>query len=63
VTEVSLEEVTDGTFGPPTVKLGAYMLQEPGAPAFWWGAYMLTEPHIEPPRVPTPEMVPCWITW
>ena len=42
----SLEEVTDGMFGAPTVKLGAYMLQEPecGAPAFWWGAYTLTEP-------------------
>jgi len=25
----SLEEVTDGTFGAPTVKLGAYMLQDP----------------------------------
>jgi len=56
----SLEEVTDGTFGAPTVKLGAYMLQEPEPenPAFQWGAYMLTEPCCKPPRVPTPEMAP-----
>jgi len=49
----SLEEVTDGTFGAPTVKLGAYTLQDPesGAPTFLWGAYMLTEPHCEPPRI------------
>ena len=45
----SLEEVTDGTFGAPTVKLGAYTLQEPEpeTPAFQWGAYTLTEPHCE----------------
>ena len=49
-----LEEVTDGTFGAPTVKLGAYTLQEPGAPAFRWGAYMLTDV----PRAPMPEMAP-----
>jgi len=49
-----LEEVTDGTFGAPTVKLGAYTLQEPGAPAFRWGAYTLTDV----PRAPTPEMAP-----
>jgi len=56
----SLEEVTDGTFGAPTVKLGAYMLQEPEpeTPAFRWGAYTLTEPHPEPPRVLTPKMAP-----
>jgi len=56
----SLEEVTDGTFGAPTVKLGAYMLQDPEleTPAFWWGAYLLTDPVREPPRAPTPEMAP-----
>jgi len=45
----SLEEVTDRTFGAPTVKLGAYTLQEPEpeTPAFQWGAYTLTEPHCE----------------
>jgi len=50
----SLEEVTDGTFGAPAAKLGAYTLQKPGAPAFRWGAYTLTDP----PRAPTPEMAP-----
>jgi len=56
----SLEEVTDGMFGAPTVKLGAYMLQdpEPETPAFRWGAYSLTDPVCEPPRAPTPEMAP-----
>jgi len=56
----SLEEVTDGTFGAPTVKLGAYMLQdpEPETPAFWWGVYLLTDPVREPPRAPMPEMAP-----
>jgi len=56
----SLEEVTDGMFGAPIVKLGAYMLQEPEpeTPAFRWGAYTLTEPRHKPPRVPTPEMAP-----
>jgi len=56
----SLEEVTDRMFGAPTVKLGAYMLQdpEPETPAFRWGAYLLTDPVREPPRAPTPEMAP-----
>jgi len=56
----SLEEVTNGTFGAPTVKLGAYTLQdpEPETPAFRWGAYTLTDPVCEPPRAPTPEMAP-----
>jgi len=56
----SLEEVTDGTFGAPTVKLGAYTLQDPEleTPTFWWGAYSLTDPVREPPRAPTPEMAP-----
>ena len=56
----SLEEVTNGMFGAPTVKLEAYTLQEPesGAPAFWWGAYTLTDPNHKPPRVPTPERAP-----
>jgi len=56
----SLEEVTDGTFGAPTVKLGAYTLQnpEPETPAFRWGAYLLMDPVREPPRAPTPEMAP-----
>jgi len=56
----SLEEVTDGMFGAPTVKLGAYTLQdpEPETPAFQWGAYSLTDPVCEPPRAPTPEMAP-----
>jgi len=56
----SLDEVTDGTFGAPTVKLGAYTLQdpEPETPAFRWGAYLLTDPVREPPRAPTPEMAP-----
>jgi len=56
----SLEEVTDGTFGAPTAKLGAYMLQDPEleTPAFRWGAYSLTDPVREPPRAPTPEMAP-----
>jgi len=56
----SLEEVTDGTFGTPTVKLGAYTIQDPEleTPAFRWGAYSLTDPVREPPRAPTPEMAP-----
>jgi len=56
----SLDEVTNRMFGAPTVKLGAYILQEPEpvTPAFQWGAYTLTEPRCEPPRVPTPEMAP-----
>jgi len=56
----SLEEVTDRTFGAPTVKLGAYTLQDPEleTPAFRWGAYSLTDPIREPPRAPTPEMAP-----
>jgi len=56
----SLEEVTNGMFGAPTVKLGAYTLQdpEPEAPTFQWGAYTLMDPICEPPRVPMPEMAP-----
>jgi len=56
----SLEEVTDGMFGAPTVKLGAYTLQdpEPETPAFRWGAYSLTDPIHEPTRAPMPEMAP-----
>jgi len=56
----SLEKVTDGMFGAPTVKLGAYTLQdpEPETPAFQWGAYSLMDPVREPPRAPTPEMAP-----
>jgi len=61
----SLEEVTDGTFGAPTVNLGAYMLQEPEseAPTFHWGAYTLTEPHCEHPGFQCQKWHQCWMWW
>jgi len=58
----SLEEVTDGTFGAPTVKLGAYTLrhsrslsQEPPPSG---RVHTHSQSLTEPPRVPTPEMEP-----
>jgi len=53
----SLEEVTDGTFGALTAKLGTYTVSECGASTFQWGAYMLPEV----PKAPMPEMAQAYL--